>query len=397
MNICCMSFDNFIKSKKVPKIRGQYHIVGGEIPIFTEPYIGDTIFSVDSHSEKWLYKICDSKLYLAPAFRYQKPDEKYVNTDPTRLRNLIKKNYGQITKFIKNHFLECNISCSFPDDIYIRMNSRYMGNFIKKMSIECNGQSQEWFYHITHWDGWFSTLIEPFTEFKKDDFLKKDPFKMNVARHESEIKNRIMKSYEFDLKSIKHATKGDQLLKKNRNKKFAFQINDMKVTVNPDEGHFDYKYLLYSQPKIRKFTKSGFRTIYITRYKFDPDDNKIKIVEQINKPKKEIKYKSQSKTKIENVLKEHENDNMVTVVGGFYNENLFKNGAVFRIEKEPNNPYDAEAIAVEYDGEIVAYIANSIDTVVKGTMSAGRIYDKFDTDSKIEIIFNDDGVIAKLI
>ena len=56
-----------------------------------------------------------------------------------------------------------------------------------------------------------------------------------------------------------------------------------------------------------------------------------------------------------------------------------------------------EAIAVKYDNETIAYVANSVSTVVKGTMSAGRIYDKFNNDGKVEIIFVDNQIIAKLI
>ena len=56
-----------------------------------------------------------------------------------------------------------------------------------------------------------------------------------------------------------------------------------------------------------------------------------------------------------------------------------------------------EAIAVKYNDETIAYIANSVGTVVKGTMSAGRIYDKFDIDSEIEIIFVGEHIISKLI
>ena len=46
--------------------------------------------------------------------------------------------------------------------------------------------------------------------------------------------------------------------------------------------------------------------------------------------------------------------------------------------KEYDNQYDQEAIRVEapYHGKI-GYVANSVATVAKGTISAGRLYDKF--------------------
>lgn len=47
--------------------------------------------------------------------------------------------------------------------------------------------------------------------------------------------------------------------------------------------------------------------------------------------------------------------------------------------KEHDNAYDSEAIRVEapFVGKI-GYIANSVNTVAKGTMSGGRLYDKFE-------------------
>lgn len=76
---------------------------------------------------------------------------------------------------------------------------------------------------------------------------------------------------------------------------------------------------------------------------------------------------------------------------------MLKKGSIFNIKKEPDNSYDIEAIAVKYDNKTIAYVANSVSTVVKGTMGAGRFYDKFNYDSKVEIIFVDNKIIAKLI
>lgn len=55
----------------------------------------------------------------------------------------------------------------------------------------------------------------------------------------------------------------------------------------------------------------------------------------------------------------------------------FKIDAIVKLAKEPDNKYDTEAIACEmrYFGKI-GYVANSTNTVVKGCMSAGRLYDK---------------------
>ena len=47
---------------------------------------------------------------------------------------------------------------------------------------------------------------------------------------------------------------------------------------------------------------------------------------------------------------------------------------------------------------VILYIANSVQTVTKGTMSAGRIYDKIEDVSfcKVQFVSND-SVIAKVL
>ncbi|MDO5824442.1 hypothetical protein [Methanobrevibacter sp.] len=70
-----------------------------------------------------------------------------------------------------------------------------------------------------------------------------------------------------------------------------------------------------------------------------------------------------------------------------------------KLVKEPDNDYDMEAIACEikYIGK-TGYIANSTRTVTKGTMSAGRIYDKINDISFCEVKFvSSDAVIAKVL
>ena len=47
-----------------------------------------------------------------------------------------------------------------------------------------------------------------------------------------------------------------------------------------------------------------------------------------------------------------------------------------KLEKDPDNKYDKEAIKVMYDGlGKIGYVANS-STVIGESMSAGRLYDK---------------------
>ena len=90
-----------------------------------------------------------------------------------------------------------------------------------------------------------------------------------------------------------------------------------------------------------------------------------------------------------------------TIVGlkNYEGSKVFKIGSIVKLVKEPDNDYDMEAIACEikYIGK-TGYIANSTRTVTKGTMSAGRIYDKINDISFCEVKFvSSDAVIAKVL
>ena len=66
----------------------------------------------------------------------------------------------------------------------------------------------------------------------------------------------------------------------------------------------------------------------------------------------------------------------------------FKPGRKLHCCKDISNPYDDEAIAVLlYDLGKVGYVANSVHTVAKGTMSAGRIYDRVESNFTAECMF----------
>lgn len=66
---------------------------------------------------------------------------------------------------------------------------------------------------------------------------------------------------------------------------------------------------------------------------------------------------------------------------------LVLNGIV-KLVKDPQNKFDTEAIVCEmrYFGKI-GYVANSTNTVVTGTMSAGRLYDKISDEYFARIKF----------
>ncbi len=72
---------------------------------------------------------------------------------------------------------------------------------------------------------------------------------------------------------------------------------------------------------------------------------------------------------------------------------------IIKLVKEPTNRYDNEAIACEmrYFGKI-GYVSNSVQTVAKGTMSAGRLYDKITDEYFAKIMFIIDNIaIAKVL
>ncbi|MGI6451295.1 MAG: HIRAN domain-containing protein [Desulfitobacteriia bacterium] len=67
----------------------------------------------------------------------------------------------------------------------------------------------------------------------------------------------------------------------------------------------------------------------------------------------------------------------ITGTTHYYGMKPFEINRILLLVKEPDNEYDAEAIRAElpYIGK-VGYVANSPSTMAKGTMSAGRLYDR---------------------
>jgi len=73
-------------------------------------------------------------------------------------------------------------------------------------------------------------------------------------------------------------------------------------------------------------------------------------------------------------------------------------GQTLYLKKDHLNNYDDEAIKVVGEHNTTyGYVANSVLTVARGTMSAGRIYDKITKGSHCKILFIlEDSVIAQL-
>ncbi|SHH04427.1 hypothetical protein SAMN02745245_00441 [Anaerosphaera aminiphila DSM 21120] len=67
--------------------------------------------------------------------------------------------------------------------------------------------------------------------------------------------------------------------------------------------------------------------------------------------------------------------------------------------KDYDNKYDQDAmVVVTEDMYIVGYVANSPHTVIKGTKSAGRVYDYFNLGAYLEVMFiTKDASICRVI
>lgn len=78
---------------------------------------------------------------------------------------------------------------------------------------------------------------------------------------------------------------------------------------------------------------------------------------------------------------------------------FMERGMEVRLEKEPDNKYDKEAIRVSMEalGQI-GYVANSVTTVKGDTMSAGRLYDKIGDVAAGRILYVfPDGAVCEIV
>ena len=77
---------------------------------------------------------------------------------------------------------------------------------------------------------------------------------------------------------------------------------------------------------------------------------------------------------------------------------FLEKGMKIRLEKEPDNRYDREAIKVLLDGVgHIGYVANSPYTVIGESYSAGRLYDKIGDTAKGKVrLITDRGVLCTL-
>ncbi len=82
----------------------------------------------------------------------------------------------------------------------------------------------------------------------------------------------------------------------------------------------------------------------------------------------------------------------------YFGNDFLKEGTKIRLEKEPDNEYDKEAIKVTYEGlGKIGYVANSSYTVIGESMSAGRLYDKIGDIAYAEVVMvTATGTICKI-
>ena len=82
----------------------------------------------------------------------------------------------------------------------------------------------------------------------------------------------------------------------------------------------------------------------------------------------------------------------------YYGQDFFEKGMKVRLEKEPDNEHDREAIKVTVKGlGRVGYVANSPYTVIGESYSAGRLYDRIGDKAKGKVVMiMDKGVLCVL-
>lgn len=88
----------------------------------------------------------------------------------------------------------------------------------------------------------------------------------------------------------------------------------------------------------------------------------------------------------------------ITGCSHYFGNAFMEKGMKVKLEKEPNNEYDKEAIMVKVKGlGKIGYVANSPFTVKGESMSAGRLYDKIGDKAKGKVVFVVDGGVVCMI
>jgi len=88
----------------------------------------------------------------------------------------------------------------------------------------------------------------------------------------------------------------------------------------------------------------------------------------------------------------------LTGTNHYYGHDFLEKGTKIRLEKEPDNKHDHEAIKVLMDGVgHIGYVANSPWTVIGESFSAGRLYDRIGDTAKGKVkLITDRGILCTL-
>ena len=88
----------------------------------------------------------------------------------------------------------------------------------------------------------------------------------------------------------------------------------------------------------------------------------------------------------------------LTATKHYFGNDFLEKGMKVKLEKEPDNEYDKEAIKITYEGlGKIGYAANSFYTVIGDSISAGRLYDKIgDTAYAKVVLVTQAGTICKV-
>ena len=88
----------------------------------------------------------------------------------------------------------------------------------------------------------------------------------------------------------------------------------------------------------------------------------------------------------------------ITGTGYRFGQDFMKAGMKIRLEKEPDNKHDREAIRVMMKGlGHIGYVANSTHTVLGESWSAGRLYDRIGDTAKAKVfLVTEKGVLGVL-
>ncbi len=88
----------------------------------------------------------------------------------------------------------------------------------------------------------------------------------------------------------------------------------------------------------------------------------------------------------------------VTGTHHYYGKDFIEPNMILRLEKEPDNVHDSEAISVKLEGlGKIGYVANSPYTTLGESFSAGRLYDKIGNTANgtVKYVLNE-GILCQL-